>query len=314
MEPTQPSGRTRIGVLVSAGASAVETIEFAVAEVQDTIAELDRPVSVTVVRPDTGPPVNRLRYLLRSRLGTGAHELDIESVPSVDELQLESLRSLLPPGTVDRLVVDPALSVPLGVLRSTYGQMVVEVAPASVDRPRRELLHRGGFRRAAVLFASTYVFYLAIGGFSGGADLLTGGISATAVALSLARVALREEPTLRRTGGRLLRLAVFVPWLLWEIAKANLNIAYVILHPALPIDPSISTYETPTREPVERMVLANAITLTPGTVALDVRGGSFTIHSLTDRTRADLLEGRLARVVAWVFHGRGDREDVGGSP
>lgn len=175
--------------------------------------------------------------------------------------------------------------------------------PRETTRERRRLLHPGGRRRLATIFGLTYLFYLAIGGFAGGADLVTGAISAAVATLAFSHVALREEPRLSRTVPRLARFLAFVPLLCWEILKANVTMAAVILHPRLPIDPAMETVEIGTEEGLERMVLANSITLTPGTLTVDVEGETFTIHSLTAAARDDLAGGRLLRAVAWVFHG-----------
>lgn len=157
------------------------------------------------------------------------------------------------------------------------------------------------------LFALSYGFYLAIGGFVGGLDLVTGAISAAIVAVSFARITFRDDPSLDRTTLRVARFLVFLPVLLYEIVKANLVIAALILHPRLPIDPALDTVETETEEPLERMVLANSITLTPGTVVVDVEETVYTVHALTADALESIPGGRLERLVAWVFHG-GDRE------
>jgi len=82
------------------------------------------------------------------------------------------------------------------------------------------------------------------------------------------------------------RALLYFPWLLWEIAKANWDIAKVILHPKLPIQPH--TFDTPASQLTEvgRTVYANSITLTPGTVTLDTRpDGTFRVHALTTAAR-----------------------------
>lgn len=153
------------------------------------------------------------------------------------------------------------------------------------------------------LFVLSYGFYLAIGGFVGGLDLLTGALSAGIVAVSFARVTFSDDPSLGRTTLRFGRFLVFIPVLLYEIVKANLAISALILHPQLPIDPVLDTVETDTTEPLERMVLANSITLTPGTVVVDVDETTYTVHALNREALAAIPGGRLEGLVSWVFHG-----------
>lgn len=83
-----------------------------------------------------------------------------------------------------------------------------------------------------------------------------------------------------------LRALLYFPWLMWEIAKANWDIAKVILSPKLPIEPH--TFDTLASQLTEvgRTIYANSITLTPGTVTLDTRpDGIFRVHALTTATR-----------------------------
>lgn len=167
------------------------------------------------------------------------------------------------------------------------------------------LAHAGGARRFLAVFAATYAFYLLLGDPLDPFDLVTGAITAGVVAAAFGPVLFERPPTPGRTLARFGRAGLFLPYLLYEVVKANLAVAYVILHPRLPIEPAFVRFDPEATEGFERAVLANAITLTPGTVTVDAGEGGFLIHSLTAATRADLAGGPLERAVAFVFHGRG---------
>ncbi|MDX1746347.1 MAG: Na+/H+ antiporter subunit E [Halobacteriales archaeon] len=319
-----PNRSTRLLVLVEPNGSALRTVEHAMNEARDSLAEFGGSVVVDVrvlVHPDDPSSGTATRTEIEGALsgtrGGDAVDSRVATLPALATQPAdvtERLRPIVGEQDVSRIVLAADTGVSVERLRETFGVGRVELVTADVARDRWRLLHPRGVRRFVTVFGLTYLFYLAIGGFVGGLDLLTGAVSAGIVALSLARVALHEEPTLGRTARRLGRMVVFLPVLLWEVVKANFVIAYVILHPRLPIDPSMETLETDTREGLERMVLANSITLTPGTLTVDVRERTFTIHSLTAGARADLEDGRLQRLVAWVFHGGegGHRADDGG--
>ncbi len=91
--------------------------------------------------------------------------------------------------------------------------------------------------------------------------------------------------------GQPFRLAAFAPftywpWLFWEIAKANWDVAKIILNPKMPIRPHV--FDTPASQTTEagRVTYANSITLTPGTVTVAMApDGMLTIHALTDAAR-----------------------------
>jgi len=184
--------------------------------------------------------------------------------------------------------------------------LAVEEAP--VERPARRgrLLGRGSLTQFATVFGLAYAFYLALGGFAvtDGFELATGALSAAIVAGLLWRVTVRRPFAPVEAAKRLARLCVYLPYLLWEIAKANLSIAYVVLHPRLPIDPRMVRFEAAVWGDLPVATLANSITLTPGTLTVDVTDREFYVHALTADTRTDLLDGALERAVRFVFYGR----------
>jgi multicomponent Na+:H+ antiporter subunit E len=72
----------------------------------------------------------------------------------------------------------------------------------------------------------------------------------------------------------LVYLVVFV----WECIKANIDVAYRVLHPAMPIRPGIVKVKTTLKSDMAKMLLANSITMTPGTISVDLIGDYLYIH------------------------------------
>lgn len=62
------------------------------------------------------------------------------------------------------------------------------------------------------------------------------------------------------------------------LLKSNLDVALRVINPKLPINPGIVTYKTKLKSDTAKVFLANAITLTPGTLSIDVIGDEFYIH------------------------------------
>lgn len=71
---------------------------------------------------------------------------------------------------------------------------------------------------------------------------------------------------------------IYVVVLFWEMIKANLDVAYRAVHPRMPIKPGIVIIKTALKSDIAKMILANSITLTPGTFTLDVIGDELLIH------------------------------------
>ena len=95
----------------------------------------------------------------------------------------------------------------------------------------------------------------------------------------------------------LLRLTTYVPWLIWAIVKSNIDIAVRILNPRLPISPRMMKVKASQKTDLGRVIYANSITLTPGTVTVDVQGDELTVHALTRGTAEDLETGDMDRRV-----------------
>lgn len=94
-------------------------------------------------------------------------------------------------------------------------------------------------------------------------------------------------------------LVLYLPGLFWEIVLATINIAYVVLHPRMYelINPQIIRFRTSLKKPISRVALAQSITLTPGTITVDIIDDEFVVYALTQDT-ADGCPGSLERRVA----------------
>ena len=81
----------------------------------------------------------------------------------------------------------------------------------------------------------------------------------------------------------------FSLWLLVEIVKFSLEVVRVVLNPRLPISPTVVYIDAEPEGPIGQVILSNSITLTPGTVTLDVFNDRLSVHCLT-REGAEALE------------------------
>lgn len=93
------------------------------------------------------------------------------------------------------------------------------------------------------------------------------------------------------------RALLFWPWLAWEIVKANIDVARVILHPKLPITPTVLRIKASQVTELGHVFYANSITLTPGTVTLSVENGGMDVHAITQGAIDELMSGEMDRRV-----------------
>ncbi|MFO7599816.1 MAG: Na+/H+ antiporter subunit E [Candidatus Desulfacyla sp.] len=97
-----------------------------------------------------------------------------------------------------------------------------------------------------------------------------------------------------------LRIAAYIPWLLYQILMANFHILYVVLHPRMMdlIDPSIIRFQSKLKDDLPLVIFANSITLTPGTITVYVSvDGDFQVHAI-DKKSGEPLPGEMeARII-----------------
>ncbi len=105
------------------------------------------------------------------------------------------------------------------------------------------------------------------------------------------------------------RLPGYAAWLLWQILLSNIAVIRVILDPSLPISPCVIRFRADVGSALGRLSLGNSITLTPGTVTLDVIGDEFVVHALTKEAADDVLTGVMRDRVKAAFD-LGDAEEA----
>jgi multicomponent Na+:H+ antiporter subunit E len=79
---------------------------------------------------------------------------------------------------------------------------------------------------------------------------------------------------------------VYLPWFLLQMVKANLQVAAIVVNPALPLNPAIVKGKTTLKSNLGRLLLTSSITLTPGTLSVDINDSEVEIHCV-DSTAGD---------------------------
>lgn len=169
----------------------------------------------------------------------------------------------------------------------------------------RELTSVRALRNRILLFFLLLLFWIVLTASLALHELVMGAVcSAFVGVLTVSLLGRALDP--RITPAVLLRIPVFMLRLAWEIVKANIDVAKIILNPRLPIDPRIVEYRTYLPGDLPRTVFSDSITLTPGTVTVELRGEVLNVHCLCPY-HEEGLPG-LERLVAWLF---GVRKPVG---
>ena len=99
----------------------------------------------------------------------------------------------------------------------------------------------------------------------------------------------------------MLQMIKFIPyafWLIVEILKSNIDVCKRILSPTLPISPRLVTIKSSQRDDLARVTYANSITLTPGTISVDVVGSDIKVHSLSEVGVEGLATGEMDKRIS----------------
>jgi len=94
------------------------------------------------------------------------------------------------------------------------------------------------------------------------------------------------------------RTVLYVPWLVKEVFKSNVDVTKRILAPGrFPLSPKIFDAPTSQESDLGRVLYANSITLTPGTVSILVRGDRIKVHAIAEEVADAVLDGEMDRRV-----------------
>ncbi len=92
-------------------------------------------------------------------------------------------------------------------------------------------------------------------------------------------------------------LPSYALWLAWALVQSNIDIARLVLNPRLPIAPRMIRVKASQKTHLGQAIYANSITLTPGTVTVDIEDGVIEVHALTEESARELLDGEMDRRV-----------------
>lgn len=141
-----------------------------------------------------------------------------------------------------------------------------------------------------------FFFWLVLSGHYTPFLVMAGAVSAAfcVFAMVRGRVADAEAYPIELLWGAV----TYFPWLVREIAKSAWAVTKIILHPNLPISPTMTAVCASQNTPAGIATYANSITLTPGTITVGVSGKELVVHALVVEGALDLEEGGMDRRVS----------------
>lgn len=143
------------------------------------------------------------------------------------------------------------------------------------------------------------VFWLLLSGYMAPLLLSCGAFSVAIVLLVLKRMdAVDEEP---QQVGSALRLIRYLPWLTGQIIKSSLHVTKLVWGASNKVSPALAKINAKDVPRNSRALYANSITLTPGTLCVDLDDGELTVHALQKSSIDELEKGRMANRIAGIW-------------
>ena len=135
--------------------------------------------------------------------------------------------------------------------------------------------------KAGIVLAVVLVAYwLTLSGYFDHPILfVTGGLSVLAVIWLCARMRILDEETVPYLHGKTLG---YIPWLFKEIVKANMTVVKAVLSPDMEISPTWVKVKMDHETDLGKMIFANSITLTPGTISVQMDDDEILVHALLE--------------------------------
>lgn len=97
------------------------------------------------------------------------------------------------------------------------------------------------------------------------------------------------------------RLFVYLFWLAWQIILSGIQVVRIILTPTLPIKPCMVRFKVDLPSAHAKMILGNSITLTPGTLTVDIHEDEFIVHAITPASYAGIVDDSMPQEVLKLF-------------
>lgn len=150
------------------------------------------------------------------------------------------------------------------------------------------------FSGAILMFILLIGFWLLLSASFHWQHLITGTLFSLILTFAWAEITIGEHS--RKTSFTVKQVFLFIYYMIClavEVLKANIKVAAVVLHPRLPISPGLVIMRNELKRDLSRVLYANSITLTPGTITVDLEGDLHIVHAFTRSAGIDVLDWYL---------------------
>lgn len=166
------------------------------------------------------------------------------------------------------------------------------------------LMSKFSFVSLIISFISLMLFWVVMSGFLDAIHLTLGVLSVAGVLLfnyQLKKHRFYADDMDNLEELRYFRAIYYFFWMVYQIILAGFHVIGVIMKPSMPIETSIIKFRVDLPSSHAKMILGNSITLTPGTLTIDIEGDLFTVHALDAVSYKSLQNDEMPRQVLQLF-------------
>jgi multicomponent Na+:H+ antiporter subunit E len=154
---------------------------------------------------------------------------------------------------------------------------------------------RGDFFGSVFIFVMLMAFWLLISASVHWEHMLVGVIFSVILTIFWSNLTISAENVTNFKIKQLYLLIIYFIKLVIEIVIANINVAMIVLNPRLPISPGIVIMRCDLERSLLRVLYVNSITLTPGTITVELEDNLLIVHALTEDVAHDVEDWALNR-------------------
>lgn len=165
-------------------------------------------------------------------------------------------------------------------------------------------MHKLSFFNLSLSFIALMAFWLAMSGIFDFVHIMFGvvtvaGVMALNYKLKMLHFFPDDMDDLREL--RFWKTPFYFFWMFGQIILAGFHVLRVISSPKMPIYTAIITFKVKLPSAHAKMILGNSITLTPGTLTIDIVGDTFTVHALDESSYAGIISDEMPKKVLQLF-------------
>lgn len=167
-----------------------------------------------------------------------------------------------------------------------------------------KLMSKFSYSSITLSFISLMLFWIAMSGFLDAVHLTFGVLSVAGVLAfnyQLKKHRFYSDDMDNLDELRFFRSFYYFFWLVYQIIMAGFHVVKIILQPSMPIDTCIIKFRVDLPSSHAKMILGNSITLTPGTLTIDIEDDLFTVHALDEASYGSLVNDEMPKQVLQLF-------------